>query len=109
METSQTHILLMFVFVFGLIIGWHSTDGHKTQSIRLMDVFLYGPFLCLLAFKPDIYQESILFQGLLMLIGSTTMTYNLKNWFAENDFFSVERQKNKDFFKKKTSCPESLV
>ena len=68
------------VILFSLIIGWHATSGKKTQFVRLVDVFAYGPFLIYLGFK----FENNLIRNMLFFMGCTTMTYNLKNYIEES-------------------------
>ena len=53
-----------------------STSGIKSQFIRLIDVFIYGPFLIWLSLKE---KEPLISIGLLFM-GTTTISYNLKNY-----------------------------
>jgi hypothetical protein len=66
----------LFIILVSLCIGWFSTTGSKTQFVRLVDIFFYGPFLIYIGFQfDDLFIRSILF-----FMGSTTITYNLKNY-----------------------------
>lgn len=63
-------------------IGWILAPGRsKAQWVRLLDVFVYGPFLLAIAFWPALAAApwaSIL----LIIIGATTVTYNWRNWLC---------------------------
>ncbi len=66
----------------GLFMGYISTTGTKTQTIRLLDIFLIGPLMIYFGQKSK--PESF-FSMLLVFFGATTITYNLKNYlFIEN-------------------------
>jgi hypothetical protein len=52
----------------------------KTQTIRLLDVFLIGPYLIWLARR-----ERGIHHPLLVGLGLATMIYNGVNWVAENE------------------------
>ncbi len=69
---------LMIVF---LMIGWLLATGTgKTQWIRLVDVLLYGPYLIYLSQQSEEYVISDLEKVFLLLLGATTITYNLRNF-----------------------------
>ena len=51
----------------------------KTQTIRLIDVFLIGPYLVWVAKR-----ERGVHRLLLATIGVATIAYNGANWLAEN-------------------------
>ncbi len=65
-------------------VGWILAPGRsKAQWVRLLDVFVYGPFLLILAFWPALAATpwaSIL----LIIMGATTVTYNGRNWLARS-------------------------
>lgn len=65
------------IVIVGLYLGHISTAGTKTQTIRLLDVFLIGPLMIYFGHNSNV--ESI-FSILLMFFGATTITYNLKNY-----------------------------
>lgn len=65
------------VLVFG-VIGWISSSGVKTQWVRLIDVFVYGPVAIYVAIK--YFSEEKILQAIFLFAGATTITYNLKNY-----------------------------
>lgn len=84
MRTNITNInfTILYIFIiFGLFIGYFSSDGIKTQNVRLVDIFLYGPILIWIAFtqiKDSSYSNFI--RILLIILGTTTIAYNYKNY-----------------------------
>lgn len=70
---------VLLIVLFGLY-GWWMARGVKTQWVRLLDVFVYGPFLLYIAFKSEAWYEQL---GLLFL-GATTITYNARNYLLQN-------------------------
>ncbi len=70
---------VLLIVLFGLY-GWWMARGVKTQWVRLLDVFVYGPFLLYIAFKSEAWYEQL---GLLFL-GATTITYNARNFLLQN-------------------------
>jgi hypothetical protein len=74
--------LYLFIFVLGLMMGWYSTTGAKSQNVRLLDVYLYGPFLCLLALYPH-WTDHFLVRMWLLFFGATTIGYNLRNYLSQ--------------------------
>ena len=79
MLSSVSLIEIIIIIISGLI-GIYSTTGVKSQFVRLVDVFIYGPFFIWLGFaRSRNYIEKIA----LFFIGATTLTYNLKNYIAE--------------------------
>jgi len=71
----KPHLLVILSIVF-FYIGYVSTTGTKSQFVRLIDVFIYGPFLIWLSLKE---KEPLISIGLLFM-GTTTISYNLKNY-----------------------------
>ena len=70
-------ITLTIVF---LILGWIvSTGQDNTQIIRLIDVFIYGTVLLYIAFIYKGEGETWI-PYLLILLGATTISYNLRNY-----------------------------
>jgi len=53
-------------------------EFHKSQGVRLMDVFILAPFLIYLGVKPN--NLTFLDRSFLILIGSLTAIYNYKNY-----------------------------
>lgn len=69
--------ILIIIFA---IIGWLSAPGFsKGQYIRLIDVLVYGPYLIYLAMKKT-YTFSMTEKVFLLFFGTTTITYNLRNF-----------------------------
>ncbi len=69
-------VILIIVFA---MYGWWMARGVKTQWVRLLDVFVYGPFLLYLAFKSEIWYEQLF----LLFLGATTITYNTRNYLLQ--------------------------
>ena len=70
-------IILLFIF---LLIGWISADSReKTQYVRLLDIFLYGPIMVYISLDNS-NNLRFLFRICLLIIGGTTITYNAKNY-----------------------------
>jgi hypothetical protein len=73
--------LPLFVILF-LVIGWLLATGlDKGQYVRLLDILLYGPYLVYLAMK-DTYTFSMAEKMLLLFLGTTTVSYNLRNFLG---------------------------
>lgn len=72
------YIIIIIIF---LLIGWFATTGVKSQIVRLIDIFIYGPFLVWVA----IYIENIWLKILLLFLGATTISYNFRNYLLYND------------------------
>ncbi len=80
-------VILIIVFA---MYGWWMARGVKTQWVRLLDVFVYGPFLLYLAFKSEIWDSGSasgtfgsLEQLFLLFLGATTVTYNARNYLLQ--------------------------
>ncbi len=71
-------VLIVVVLLVGLFLGWMTTTGTKSQWIRLVDVFIYGPILIYAATQVS----SRWLQIVLVLMGATTITYNLRNYLS---------------------------
>lgn len=70
---------IVALIIFSLLLGWVSTTGAKTQFVRLIDVFVYGPFLIYTSTLVD----NVLIKSGLIIMGGTTISYNLKNYLFE--------------------------
>ena len=70
---------IIFLIIFFILIGWFSTTGIKSQIVRLGDIFLYGPFLIWISTQIEPLWAKII----LILIGSTTISYNARNYIFE--------------------------
>ena len=72
------NITQITVIIIGLIIGYISTSGVKSQNIRILDIVVIGPLMIYFGYS---YQPMNIFSMLLIFFGATTVTYNLKNYF----------------------------
>jgi hypothetical protein len=77
----EQYLLTGLTICFLFLGWWFATGVAKTQLVRIVDVILYGPFLIYLAYK---LQQSLKIGEviLLLFIGATTITYNLRNFLA---------------------------
>lgn len=67
--------------IFFFVLGWFFARGTgKTQGIRLVDIFIYGPYLIYLSQQSEEYIISDLEKVFLLGLGATTITYNLRNY-----------------------------
>lgn len=72
--------MLIILLIIFLLIGWISADSReKTQYVRLLDIFLYGPIMVYISLDNS-NNLRYLFRVCLLIIGSTTITYNAKNY-----------------------------
>ena len=79
-KEKQIPYLLIILSVVFSIIGWFMSNGQsKTQYVRLVDIFIYGPYLTYLAFQKE-YIFSIFEKIFILFLGITTITYNGKNY-----------------------------
>lgn len=70
----------LLIITFG-VIGWFLATGkEKTQWVRLIDIFVYGPYLILLGTHSN-YHFSEFEKMFLLFLGATTITYNARNYF----------------------------
>jgi hypothetical protein len=77
---SPSEIILTVLAIIFTIFGWYMATGtQKTQFVRLFDIFIYGPFLIYLSMKTT-YTFSFLEKVFLLFIGTTTVSYNLRNF-----------------------------
>jgi len=79
-KDKQIPYLLIALSIIFAILGWILANGNsKTQYVRLIDVFVYGPYLTYLAFQKE-YVFTIVEKIFLLFLGITTITYNAKNY-----------------------------
>lgn len=79
MDTPTILIICSVVFA---IIGWIAAANRgKTQSVRLIDIFIYAPYLTYLAFQ-EYYILTMFDKIFLLCLGMTTLTYNGRNYLA---------------------------
>ena len=74
----MNNIYLLILGLCFLIIGWFAPGGSKSQFVRLVDVFIYGPILIYSA----ILINNRFLQLALLFIGTTTISYNLRNYLS---------------------------
>jgi len=77
---NQNIIILICIALF---LGFISTSGVKSQWIRLVDVFIIGPLMIYLGIQGYEQTKDYLYLAL-VFFGSTTITYNLKNYLHQN-------------------------
>ena len=65
------------VIIVGLILGYISTAGVKSQKIRILDIVVIGPLMIYFGVS---HEPMNIFSLLLIFFGATTMTYNWKNY-----------------------------
>ena len=76
---NEQNIFISCAIVFGLY-GWYSANKvNKTQFVRLVDIFVYGPYLVFLVFIQD-YTLGFYDKLFLLFLGITTITYNARNY-----------------------------
>ena len=79
-KDKQIPYLLITLSIVFFILGWFLANGQsKTQYVRLVDIFVYGPYLTYLAFQEE-YVFTIFEKIFLLFLGITTITYNGKNY-----------------------------
>ena len=54
----------------------------KTQTVRLLDVFVFGPFLLYAGTRPNLSRAE---KSFLLVIGAGTVIYNMVNYLAERE------------------------
>jgi hypothetical protein len=79
---------IFVILLFGLILGWISTHGVKSQQIRLVDVFIIGPLMVFVGLR--LLPSSTLAALAVIFFGATTISFNLKNYIYQA---STERAK----------------
>ena len=81
-DFTNSRVVTCMIIALGLFLGHTSTTSTKTQTIRLLDVFLIGPLMIYIGIK---IKQISFFSTLLVFFGATTITYNLKNYlFIQN-------------------------
>ncbi len=68
-----------FAIIFGVLLGWYSTSGVKSQFVRILDIAVWGP---LVIWAGVLVKEPKWVKWLLVLIGSATIAYNLRNYLS---------------------------
>lgn len=71
--------IFLYIVIF-LIIGWVIASGRdKYQWVRLIDILVYGPVCIWLGLNTIQEMWKNIF---LIFLGSTTITYNLRNYLG---------------------------
>ena len=69
------------IIIFGAI-GWIMANSiSKSQYVRIIDILIYGPYLLYLATK-NTYTITASEKVFLLFLGTTTITYNLRNFIG---------------------------
>ena len=77
---KQIPYLLIVLSISFALLGWFLANGSsKTQYVRLIDIFIYGPYLTYLSFQTN-YTFTIIEKIFLLFLGITTITYNGNNY-----------------------------
>jgi intracellular septation protein A len=80
MAQSKENTLLSIVVAIGLLLGWVTTTGVKSQWIRILDVLVIGG---LGIWASAQIKGPLIAKILLAFFGATTITYNLRNYLHE--------------------------
>jgi len=73
------NLSIIFLLIVSFAVGWYSTEGSKSQLIRLGDIFILGPFLIWLGLREKVPWIKIF----LIFLGMATIGYNLRNYIAQ--------------------------
>jgi len=82
------NIIISLIIILGLILGYQTTKGVKSQNIRLLDIYVIGPIMIYIGIRYYILSSKVidkLFSLLLIFFGSTTITYNYRNYIYEKE------------------------
>ena len=79
MELNDTILYSVLGLAF-MALGYFSTSGVKSQWIRILDVIVYGPLLLYASSQV----EQVWLKVLLIFMGATTMSYNLRNFIHQS-------------------------
>lgn len=91
------YTIIYITIIVGLYLGYISTGGSKSQTIRLFDILFIGPLMIFFGYNSFIFNcktiTDLLYKNkniktlillilsiLLIFFGATTITYNLKNY-----------------------------
>jgi hypothetical protein len=79
---------LILLVIISLIIGYKFSYGIKSQFVRLIDIFVYGPILIYLGtlvyYTPSITNNKT-FGLITIFMGSTTISYNYRNYRVQKE------------------------
>jgi len=84
--TTQFWIISAIV-VLGLMLGYLTTKGTKSQWIRIIDIIVIGPLMIYLGWFVLVHRQDInrarfidICAAVVIFFGATTITYNLRNY-----------------------------
>ena len=81
-EDNSVDKFFPYLLIAFAIFGWIlATGASKTQGVRLVDIFLYGPYLVYLGFQHE-YVFSTIEKIFLLFLGATTVSYNARNYLS---------------------------
>jgi hypothetical protein len=95
-------VVVIVVIVIGLMLGYITTHGTKSQWIRLIDIFAIGPLMIYIGYYVLSYSsrtqtaitQPVIIGGIklidvcavaIIFFGATTITYNLRNYLFEKN------------------------
>ena len=82
MDSDETTRFFPYLLIAFAVLGWILATGtSKTQGVRLVDIFIYGPYLTYLAFQEN-YVFSAIEKVFLLFLGATTVAYNARNYLG---------------------------
>ena len=89
---KNNNLFILFILIIVGSIYWSyglakENNNEKTQTIRLIDIFIYGPFLIWLSLflfssKQINYYHMMFIMTTLFIMGGTTIGYNLSNYLS---------------------------
>lgn len=79
MTSKSLYFLFILTIILGIILGYITTTGIKSQNVRLIDIFLLGPLMIFLGIYGYIKTTHILF-FFMIFFGASTISYNYKNF-----------------------------
>lgn len=74
---------LLGAVLVGALVGWTTSTGMKSQTVRLIDVYAWGPLMIYGAMSrnlPPIFRQALAFTG------ASTVTYNARNYIRLRQF-----------------------
>jgi uncharacterized membrane protein len=80
-------LVLLALLVLGLVLGWVSTSGAKTQMVRIIDVVILGPVMIvaggIVMQRERAGPGARVLGAVLVLFGAATIAYNARNFAHE--------------------------
>lgn len=81
---NKNRIIFIAIIIGSIVISYYSTDGFKSQFVRILDVCLIGPLLIYVGF---FVKDSIEWSKYpLISIGIATIIYNGKNFLVQGKY-----------------------